>query len=87
MISFSVSSPSVVGLRLPFLLFVIVPVLSYRSPVRGLLESVPAPVQDGLLRLCEAENSVLPPLGEKLHPDHQLLGRRRARNDNISPSR
>ena len=38
-------------------------------------------VEDGLLRLCETENSVLPPLGKELHPDHLLLGRRRARND------
>ena len=67
-IGISASSPSVVGLRFPFPLLVIV-------------ESVPAAVEDGLLRLCDAENSVLPPLGEELRPDHPLLERRRARND------
>ena len=44
-------------------------------------ESVPAAVEDGLLRLCTADNSVLPPIGEELRTDHPLLGRRRARND------
>ena len=38
-------------------------------------------VEDGLLRLCEAENSVLPPLGKELRPVHLLLGRRRVHND------
>ena len=42
---------------------------------------MPAAVEDGLLRLCKAENSVLPPVGEELRTDHPLLGRRRARND------
>ena len=46
------SLSSVVGLCLPFLLFVIVPMLLLSCPGR-LLESVPAAVQDGLLRLCE----------------------------------
>ena len=41
---------------------------------------MPAAVEDGLLRLCKAENSVLPPVGEELRTDHPLLGRR-ARND------
>ena len=65
---------------LPFPLFVIVPVLSLSCP-GWLLESVPAAVEDGLLRLCEAENFVLSPLGEELHPDHLLLSRSRGRND------
>ena len=38
-------------------------------------------IEDGLLRLCEAENSVLPPLGKELRPDHSLLGRRRGCKD------
>ena len=38
---------------------------------------MPAAVEDGLLRLCKAENSVLPPIGEELRTDHPLLGRRR----------
>ena len=42
---------------------------------------MPAAVEDGLLRLRKAENSVLPPVGEELRTDHPLLGRRRARND------
>ena len=42
---------------------------------------MPAAVEDGLLRLCTAENSVLPPIGEELRTDHPLLGRRRVRND------
>ena len=46
-----------------------------------LLESVPAAVEDGLLRLCEEENSVLPPLGEELRPYHPLLA---ARDENKS---
>ena len=50
--------PSVVGLCLPFLLFLIIPVLSL-SCAGWLRDSVPAAVEDGLLRLCEAENSVL----------------------------
>ena len=59
--------------------------LCYRSSVIAHLSSwqlasVPAAVEDGLLRLCEAENSVLPPLGEELRPDHPLLGSRRVRN-------
>ena len=53
--------PSVVGLCLPFLLFLIVLVLSL-SCAGWLRDSVPAAVEDGLLRLCEAENSVLPSL-------------------------
>ena len=44
---------------------------------------MPAAVEDGLLRLCKAENSVLPPIGEELRTDHPLLGRRRVRNDEI----
>ena len=42
---------------------------------------MPAAVEDGLLRLCKAENSVLPPIGKELCTDHPLLVRRRARND------
>ena len=64
--------PSVVGLRLPFPLFVIVPMLSLSCP-GWLLEHVPAAVEDGLLRLCEVKNCVLPPLGKELRPDHPLL--------------
>ena len=33
------------------------------------------------LRLCKAENSVLPPAWEEVHTDHPLLGRRRAHSD------
>ena len=76
MIGFSAFSLSIVGLRLPFPLFVIVLVLSLSCLVR-LLKSVPAAVEDVLLTLCKAEDSVLPPLGEELRPDHLLLGRRR----------
>ena len=48
-----------------------------------LLESVPAAVEDGLLRLYKAENSVLPPIGDELCTDHPLLGRRReCKNEN-----
>ena len=43
MIGFSASSPSVVGLRLPFPLFVIVTVALFC--LRSLLESAPAPVK------------------------------------------
>ena len=53
--------PSVVGLRLPFPLLVVLPVLSLSCLV-WLLESVPTAVEDGLLRLCELENSVFPVL-------------------------
>ena len=49
-IGLSTSSSSVVGLRLPFSLFVIVPVLSLSCP-GWLLEGVPTAVEDGLLRL------------------------------------
>ena len=42
---------------------------------------MPATVEDGLLRLCIAENSVLPLVGEELCTDHPLLGRRRERNN------
>ena len=77
-IGFSASSPSVVGLRLPFPLFVrsgsaLLSALAARECARA--------GEDGILRLCEAENSVLPPLGEELRADHPLLGRRRTRND------
>ena len=34
---------------------------------------MPAAVEDGLLRLCKAENSVLPPVGEELRTDHRCL--------------
>ena len=57
MIGFSAFPPSVVVLRFPFPLFLIVLVLSY-------LLSVPAVVYDGVLRLCKAENSLLPSLGK-----------------------
>ena len=50
-----------IGLRLSLPLFLIVPVLSL-SCAGWLRDSVPAAVEDGLLRLREAENSVLPPL-------------------------
>ena len=69
---------SVVGLRLPYPLFVIVSVLSL-SCLGWLLKSVLAEVEDGLLRYVKQRFS-LPPLGEELHPDHPLLGRRRAHN-------
>ena len=49
--------PGLVALHLPFPLFLIVPVLSY-------LLRVPTVVDDGVLRLCEAENSLLAMLGE-----------------------
>ncbi len=42
---------------------------------------MPAAVEDGLLRLCIAENSVLPLVGEELRTDHPLLGRRREHDD------
>ena len=42
---------------------------------------MPTAVEDGLLRLCEAENSVLPPTGEELRTDRPLLGRGRVLND------
>ena len=43
----------------------------YHSPVWAGCSRV-SPVEDGLLRLCEAEYPVLPPLGEELCPDHPL---------------
>ena len=43
-------------------------------------------VEDGLLRLCEAENSVLSPLGKDLRPVHPLLGRRAHNDKNESSS-
>ena len=42
-------------------------------------------VEDDLLRLCIAENSVLPLVGEKLRTDHLLLGRRWESNDENWP--
>ena len=50
-----------------------------------LFDSVPTAVEDDLLRLCIAENSVLPLVGEKLRTDHLLLGRRRESNDENWP--
>ena len=52
MINFSAFPASVVALRLSFPLFLIVLVLSY-------VLRVPAVVNDGVLRLCEVENSLL----------------------------
>ena len=72
MVGFSASSPNVVGLRLPFSLFVI-----------G-CSSVPVAVEDGLLRLFKAEISVLPPLGEELRTDHPRLGRKRQATTKVS---
>ena len=42
---------------------------------------MPAAVEDGLLRLYIAGNSVLPLVVEELRTDHPLLGRRRKYND------
>ena len=66
------ASPSVVGLH--FLFTIMRELLSlvrcWCSPVRAGYGSVPAAVEDGLLRFFEAENSVLPTLRKKLCPDH-----------------
>jgi len=52
----------------PYHCFVIVPVLSLSCP-GWLLEDVPLAVEDGVLNVPQAENSVLPPLGEEHCPE------------------
>ena len=71
-INFSVFPASVVALCLSFPLFLIVAVLLY------LLSMV---VNDGALRLCEVENSLLAPLGKECHSNHLLLCRKRPCNN------
>ena len=65
---YSLNARCAVGLRLPFPLFHVVPVLS-------------TSYQDGVLRLCKADNSLVPPPGEDIRPDSPLLGQGRACNN------